>query len=244
MSITRYRNGTIAYLSDKVEDKGRKRGFETFTITEDSDGTLMQRALCEIQDPPFVQRDITQYGTKDMRPRDCYVRIRTGENPPFVTGGSWFRFGDKVAECEGDTTADGRISQRHPLSGGPVGFCNHSIVGDAWMIATYPLAQGPGEFLVKDFILPTLNKQGATGPKLAHAHLAIKFLGRETITVQAGTFNCLHFTTKSFPPGGTLGDAEYKYQMWCTDDGLFMAVLSGYMGERRYELVSLSDKLP
>jgi hypothetical protein len=241
MSITRYRSGTIAYLSDKTEDRGRKRGFETFTITEDSDGTLTQRALCEIQDPPFVQRDITQYGTAAMRPLDCYVRIRTGEKPPFVTGGSWFRFGEDVAECEGDTTADGRISQRHPLSGGPVGFCNHSIVGDAWMIANYPLAQGPGEFLVKDFILPTLSKQGATGPRLAHANLAIQFVGRESITVGAGTFDCLHFRTSSFPPGGTLKDAHYAYNMWCTDDGLYMAVLSGYLGERRYELMSLRD---
>lgn len=241
MTTRLIRSGRIAYVSDRPEGRGRPRGFETFTITRDADGSVTQRALCEIADPPCVQRDVVQYGDAELRPRECYVRIRTGATPPFVSGGGWFRFGDEVAECEADTSADGRISQRHRLDDGAVVFCNHAIVGDAWMMAAYPLAQGPGEVLVANLLLPTLNKQGATGPRLAHAHLAIAFVGRARIAVAAGTFDCLHFRTGSLPPGRGLEAAKYAYNMWCTDDGLYMAVLSAYPGDRRYELMELRD---
>jgi hypothetical protein len=188
-----------------------------------------------------VLRDITQCGTETLRPLDCYVRIRTGAAPPFAGGSGWFHFGGPTVTCEAETTSEGRISQTYQLEGGPLAFCNHSIVGDAWMTAAYPLAQGPGEFLVRDMLLPTLNKQGATGPMLAHAHLVLKFVGRERITVGAGTFDCLHFRTSSVPPGADLSAAKYAYDMWCTDDGLYTAVLSGYLGERRFELMELTD---
>ena len=231
--------GRIAYLSDKPEDRGRSRGFEMFTITRDDDGAVMHRALCAITDPPHVQRDITQHANKDLRPSDCYVRIRVGAAPPFKTGSGWFLFGPEVAECEAETSVEGRVSQRHRLTDGPVVFCNHSIVGDAWMMAAYPLAQGPGEFLVRNMLLPTLNKQGATGLMLAHAHEAFKFFGRERITVRAGAFDCLHFKAGSVPLGIGSSSARAKVRLRHVVHRRRLPtppVLTGYLGERRYEL--------
>ncbi len=238
------RRGRIAYVSDKPEDRGRRRGYDLFTVSRGDDGTLIQRALSVIEDAPHVVRDVVQTCDANLRPRDAFVRIQTGKTAPYAGGSAWFRFGDDAVTCEGENTADGRFSLRHELRDGPVSFCNHSIVGDAWMMAPYPVAQGAGDFVVHNFMLPTLNKQGATGPTLASATHVLRFLGRERITVPAGTFDCLHFRTSSGPVGTDFSEAKFAYDMWCTDDGLYTAVLSGYLGERRYELVELNDGTP
>ena len=238
--IARTVSGRIAYLSDKAADRGRPRGEETFTFTVATDGSVTQRAFSIIADAPHVRRDVIENADAQLRLKDCYVRIAVGKTAPFSEGAGWFRFGSEDATCEAFTSSEGRISQRHQLTGGPVVFCNHAIVGDAWMMAAYPLARGPGRVLVRDMLLPTLNKQGATGPMLAHAHLGIEYLGPERITVAAGAFDCLRFRCNSVASEDDLAEANLAYEMWCTADGLYMAVLSMYRGDRRYELTAFS----
>jgi hypothetical protein len=233
-------SGRLQYVSDRPADRGRARGAETFTIGVDSDGTTTQRALSFIDDAPVVQRDVVQTMNRDLRPRDCFVRIRVGAEAPIAEGAGWFRFGTVEAACEAHTSAEGRVSQSHRLAGGPLVFCNHAIAGDAAMMAAYPLSAGPGRILVRDMLLPTLNKQGATGPMLAHAELGIAYVGTERISVPAGAFDCLHFQTNAVPPGTALADATLSYDMWCTADGLYIPVVSGYRDDRRYELVTLT----
>ncbi len=66
----------------------------------------------------------------------------------------------------------------------------------------------------------------------------VVFVGREEITVRAGTFDALHFQFVSAPG---LPQEHPPYDVWCTADGEFQflrAGAGGYM-QTHYELVEL-----
>ncbi|MCB2106299.1 MAG: hypothetical protein KDE14_01305 [Rhodobacteraceae bacterium] len=219
--------GRIAYVSDTAEDNGRLRGEERFTVTSHADGRKILRAACVINDPPHVVRDVVQTVDAAFQPLTCFVQIRTGGAP---TGSGWFRWHDGIAACEADTAAEGRVSQTMNDDGLPRAFCNHAIVGDAWMAANHPRKAEKDRFLITNMFTPSLNKQGATGPTLARRALDIEYRGRDRITVPAGAFDVLAF---AFAENR---DHAPDYEMWMTDDGYFIPVLSMYRGRRRYEL--------
>lgn len=123
---------------------------------------------------------------------------------------------------------------------GPRAFCNHSIVGDAWMAANYPLERGPGFFFFEQMFTPSLNKQGATGPRLAVLSLGLEYLGQQRITVPAGTFETHAFRLNSIAGPEHLARENLHYEIWTTTDGSYIAVQSMYRGRRRYELVEYS----
>jgi len=230
--------GTINYVSDEDSDKGRKRGYEYFTLTLHKDGGRVQRALSIIEDQPIVVRDILESVSKDWHLQDCYVRIHSKKQ---FTGTGWFRFHNNLAECETFTTTEGRVSQYMTLESGPVVFCNHSIVGDAWMMTAYDISQGPGRQKVEQMLTPTLNKQGAEGPILTRSALGIEFVGKETIKVPAGIFQCLHFKTGRYDRNHALATASLNYDIWCTADSHYVTIMSMYAGKRRYEMVQWQD---
>ncbi len=227
--------GRIAYLSDKPADFGRERGWEDFTISRFADGTITQRASCVIADPPHVVRDVVQTCDSTMRPLDCFVRVRTAGR---FTGTGWFRWNEQEAECESFTDAEGRVHERDSLQPGPVAFCNHAIIGDAWMSAAYPLTQGVGATIIQNMYTPSRNKQGATGPTLNRAVLGLIWQGSETISVKAGTFETNKFRLGTIASGDQLIPDDLKYEMWVLKDGSCVPALTMYRGDRRYELVS------
>jgi hypothetical protein len=68
------------------------------------------------------------------------------------------------------------------------------------------------------------------------------FIGRERITVAAGTFDALHFRySETTDPNAETRNEPGKhppYDLWCTDDGdrvFLLAYVTGYM-MTRYEL--------
>ena len=154
--------GRINYISDRPQDNGRVHGHEQFTITRMADGRMVQRAHCRITDPPNVERDSLLAVDPTLRPTDALVRIDTGGQ---FTGTAWYRFSSREAECEAFTSTDGRVHYRHRITPGPVPFCCHALVGDAWMIAAdAPLTDGQRQPIM--LLTSTLNKQGASGPAL------------------------------------------------------------------------------
>lgn len=236
-SDRRIRVGQINYVSDGPADDGRVHGSERFTITRMADGRMLQRAHCRINDPPNVERDSLVAVDAGWRPIDAFVRIDTGGQ---FTGTAWYRFSPHEAECQAFTAADGRVAYRRPLAPGPVPFCSHALVGDAWMIAAGAPAED-GQRQPIELLTSTLNKQGATGPALAAISYGVERVGAEEITVPAGTFQVIHYRSGRVEAPGLLQAANFDYNIWVTADDYRLAVLSKYPGKARYELVDLAS---
>jgi hypothetical protein len=233
--LTRTTTCRIAYVSDRTEDRGRARGFEDFSITRFSDGSQTLRAHCTITDPPHVVREVVQTNDAHMVPLDCFVRVRTADA---FTGSAWFRWTPEYAESENITASDGRQHQRLDLLPGPAVFCNHAIVGDAWMAAGYGIAQGPGAGIVRNMYSASPHTQGATGPALHRLTLGVICLGPEQISVAGGTFDTMHFRLGTIESEADLTPDKLTYETWVLTDGSYIPALSMYRGFRRYELTA------
>jgi hypothetical protein len=243
MAIPHYRiRGKIHYTSDKPERKGQERGREYFTITVHGDKRRTLRAYTEIDDAPNVMRDVTLSLGSDWRPTDCFVRLSLGDK---FMGSSWFRFGASEAECEGVTVNEGRISQRYALERPLAGFGTHPIQGDAFLTSIVDVSKGPSKGVYQDVLMCSLDHRGATGPMIMRhqAGVRLSFIGRERISVKAGTFDALHFRYAETTDDGS-GETRNEpgkhppYDLWCTADGDYVflqAWVTGYM-MTRYEL--------
>ena len=116
--------GRIRYTSKKEEILDKVRGGETFIYTVNVDGSRTLRAHCSIdEDSPRVLRDSITTIDKDWNPTYGFVQISTDD--AFV-GSTWYRFTDQIAECEGYTVKEGRISQKLELNSRPT-FLGHTL---------------------------------------------------------------------------------------------------------------------
>ena len=117
--------GRIRYTSKKKEIMDKVRGGETFIYTIHPDGSRVLRTHCSIdENPPRVLRDTITNVDKDWTPTYGHVQIHVDDE--FV-GSSWFRFTETMAECEGYTVNEGRISQRLDLDVRPSIFGNRLL---------------------------------------------------------------------------------------------------------------------
>lgn len=217
------RRGRISYRhrNDQAE-----WGFEDFTLTRDAAGGRCLSVHCEMAfDAEHVVRETVLNVDAAFQPLDAYVRILNHAVP---TGAGWFRFGDDAAEGESFTRDQGRISQRVPIERPMRGFGVHALMGDGWLAASFPFERGAGHthFLGNQNLLHSLHHFGATGPRLEISASGLTYIGRETISVPAGSFDChrLAFTgmTNAHPP----------YHMWISADGDYLyvqGVVEGYM---------------
>lgn len=217
------RRGRISYRhrSDQAE-----WGFEEFTLTRDAAGGRCLSVHCEMAfDAEQVVRETVLNVDAAFQPLDAYVRILNHGVP---TGSGWFRFGDDLAEGESFTRDQSRISQRVAIEKPMRGFGVHALMGDGWLAAGFPFDRGAGHthFLGNRNLLHSLHHFGATGPRLEISASGLTYIGRETIEVPAGSFDChrLAFTgmTNAHPP----------YHMWISADGDYLyvqGVVEGYM---------------
>lgn len=235
--------GHIHYTSSKPGREGIERGREFFTITVHGDGRRTLRAHCEIDDAPNVLRDVTLTKDRNWDTTDAFVRLSVGDEQ---FGSSWFYFGDEGADCEGWTQDRGRFSEHEAYDNRPLIFGTHPIQGDAWHLAVIDRAVGPRVHTFDRFLMTSLDHRGATGPSLVwhHAGMKIEYVGEETITVGAGTFDALHFCygeRGSTAQGSNETNEHPPYEVWVTADDEFVllkAQVTGYM-MTQYELVWL-----
>jgi hypothetical protein len=237
--------GHLLYTSKKPEIMDKWRGGEHFTITKHVDGRRTLRAQCAIdENSPRVLRDTINSYDADWRPTDAFVRLTVDEN--FV-GSSWYRFTDTLAECEGYTVQEGRISQRMELERPLKTFGTHPIQNDAWHTAAYPLEQGPGEFESWDGLMCSFHHRGADGPVLLRRQrpIYLRFIGPEKVKVAAGEFDGLHFQVGRSTDDAYMGtDIHPPYHVWVTADGdyvMLKAHVTGYM-QTYYELTSYEKR--
>lgn len=230
-------SGAILYTSKKPDRLDQKRGFERFMFTHHTDGKTTLRAHCEIEEPdPTVLRDVIYSLDEKRKPMDCHVRLTVGDR---FMGSGWFRFTQDAIECESYGPTIGRISQRVPLDRPIDGFGTHPIVADGYLFSLFDDWDAKPRRTF-DMYLPSPDHRGATPPLIAPVRIDGVYLGRETITVPAGTFQTRHF---QFVDDGSSGMAGQHpaYDVWVTDDsdGIFVqGGVGGYM-QTWYQLVSL-----
>jgi hypothetical protein len=230
--------GRLVYTSKKAEKLDQVRGGETFVITSHVDGARTLRAHCSIdEDSPRVLRDVTLSYNPDWSPKDGFVRLTVDEK--FV-GSSWYRFTPTLAECEGYTEQEGRFSTRFELDEPVRLFGTHPIQADAILTQGYDLAKG-GQQEVGPIMMCSFHHRGADGPVLLKRErgVTLNFLGKETVTVIAGTFEALHFSFGKTTDDAYMGkDIHPPYHVWVTADGdyvMLKAYVTGYM-QTYYEL--------
>lgn len=234
--------GTILYTSRKPGREGQERGREYFTFTHHTDGKKTLRALCEIDEPaPTVLRDVTYSLDENDTPMDCFVRLTVGDR---FMGAGWFRLLENVVECESYGPSIGRVSQRMPIVGNYDGFGTHPISGDAYITKKMDRSRGPHRRSFRTF-LPSADHRGATPPLIAEANIELEFVGEETVTVGAGTFDCFHYRFTDEDGGMATTDGSHPpYDVWVTadDDAVFVqGGVAGYM-QTWYELSELTRR--
>lgn len=233
-------SGRILYTSRKPGREGEERGREFFTWTHHSDGKKTLRARCEIDEPdPTVHRDIVYSLDENDVPMDLFVRLTVGDR---FMGSGWIRNAGDYIECESYGPSIGRVSQKVPVEGAFDGFGTHPIVADAYNSRRIDRSKGPHSRKFRCF-LPSPDHRGATPPFIAESLMQLGYIGEETVTVAAGTFDCWKFEWTD-PHGGMVNanGAHPPYEMWVTadDDALFVqGGVGGYM-QTWYELVELT----
>lgn len=228
--------GSIRYTSNKPERLGQERGREYFTITEQFDGTRVVHAHCEIDDEPNVIRDVVLSMDKQWYPLDCTVRLTVGDK---FEGVGLMTFGDKQAVCETLSRRDGRLTQKIDIESRVRWLGAHPICGDSLCLKIYDLNKGPGREFYPNLMVSSPDHRGATGPLLFSLGFGLEYVGKEQVTVAAGTFSALHF--RYVDTAGQLPEEHPPYDVWCTDDGDYIflkGAVGGYM-QTYYELSEL-----
>lgn len=230
--------GVIRYTSKQPGRMNAERGREYFSLTKQSDGMSVLHAHCEIDDAPDVVRDITSaFDTATMRPRDGGVRLSIGGA---FEGSGWFNFSDKSCELEVFNVTMGRMSERLPLKAPAAWFGNHAIINDGFLSRFFPLESEPGKRRISNVMMSSPDHRGATGPEMFPLSFGLIYIGDETVSVGAGTFEARKFEVVDTAEG--LPEEHPPYTMWCTrdEDGLFLkGGVEGYM-MTYYELVELT----
>ena len=228
--------GTILYTSKKPDRLDQPRGIEHFRFTHHTDGKRTLRAHCEIEEPhPSVLRDIVYSLDEHGRPMDCHVRLTVDDR---FMGSGWFRFTQDFVECESYGPTIGRLSQRMPLTGPIDGMGTHPVVADGYLLSLFGWVEGEKKKL--RVMLPSPDHRGATPPIIAEVNIDAVFLGRETVTVKAGTFAAKHFQFIDDGNSGMVGQHP-PYDVWITDDAdaiMLQGGVGGYM-QTWYELIAL-----
>jgi hypothetical protein len=228
--------GRLSYTSRKPGIEGKVRGFETFMFTRHGDGKVTLRAHCEIYEPdPTVMRDIIYSLDENNQPMDLHVRLTVDDS---FLGSGWLRFDGQTIECESYGPSIGRLSQRVVAELPIDGFGTHPIVSDGYLLSTKDWTEGQKRKF--NVYLPSPDHRGATPPMIAQVKIDAQYLGKEQVTVAAGTFAARKF---HFIDDGSSGmdGAHPPYELWITDDedAVFLkGGVGGYM-MTWYELVEL-----
>jgi len=218
--------GKILYLSDGIGETGR----EYFSVTVQPGGERTLRAQCEMDDYRLL-RDIVFTLDRDWWPIDAFARLTIEER---LMGTSWFHFAGTHAECQGFTTADGRLSQWLDAPCGVRHFGMHSLHADSWRVGRLRSFKGdPPDFTLGMFAYSIL-ANGGSGPELIPLEPGFsetRDLGRERMTVPAGSFATRHVRVDV--PGVD------NFEIWAYGDDCVPVYLRSHGMKQSYELVEL-----
>lgn len=220
--------GTISYRHDRHGETGR----EWFTVTTMPGGERTIRALCEMDDLSLL-RDVTFTVGPDFAPRDAFNRLSLNNR---FAGSTWFRFDGNRVECEGLIAEQGRVSQSLTLAHRTPVFACHPLYVDGWHAAAFDHARGERVQLLEECTNSSMKLDGSTAPLLNVVRKKLEYVGREPITVGAGTFEADHYRIhplRADTPDWTPLD------LWTHGPELVFVKLRWDMIESTYELVEL-----
>jgi hypothetical protein len=183
--VTSYRvaRGEIGYFHS---ERGLT-GHEAFTMTSAADGSRTVRALCRMDDGDLL-RDVTYTVDADWRPRHAFVQLMLAGR---AAGAGWFRFGRESIAFEGVGATGEPRGALVPVSPAPAVFAPHPLVIDGWQSAAFDPAGPPRQGYHSATC--SLEPNGGSAPFPALTTKVMEFVGRETIEVEAGRFDCDHF---------------------------------------------------
>jgi hypothetical protein len=224
--------GKLDYI---YEGNGRDEEFgrEWFSLTHHADGQHTLRAQCEIEAgfvaPRSVIRDVTYTLDEQYRPLDCFVRLQqSGQH----LGTGWFRFDEHQAVGTVRHSVNGDIHQQFSLDRRPPSVGSHPLWCDMFHCLRFDHGRAERVQISHGVMMTSLELDGCSGPLLTSFDLDIEFLGKETVTVPAGTFDTEHyrFPSESFPE---------EHVWFVREPLLFVLVTVGGHMRSRYELVQL-----
>lgn len=227
--------GNIAYTAKNEDGSFRDRGREDFLYVTHNDGSRALSAYCEIDEPaPNVLRHVVLTVDADDKPVDAFVRVVVGGQ---FSGAGFFRISADSIECESYGPSIGRIAQSFDTGGNIDAFNTHPLSVDGYHLIGVDPAQASGLQRIRTF-LPSLDHRGAGPPMIADHHIMLAFVGRETVSVAAGTFDTKHFR---FVGEADDPNAHPPYDVWVSDDEDCLFVKGQISGsvEKFYELRSL-----
>ncbi len=156
------------------------QGIEDFGIDVRADGRCY-RAYCEMGEGNLT-RDASWTLDTDLRPVEGHVRVvQHGK----VVGSSWYYFADDGTHCESLTANLGRTTQHLP---GRVDYLGlHPLVGDG-AIALARGTDAPGVERPIASVTCSYDANGETTLVALPITIGVTYVGREDVTVPAGTF--------------------------------------------------------
>jgi hypothetical protein len=226
--------GQIAYI---YEQRGQDEPFgrEWFSVTEHEDGQRTLRAQCEIEAgfvaERSVLRDVTYSFDEHYKPLDCFVRLH--QSGRFM-GAGWFNFteqqarGTTVRADAGVGTQEFALKTRTPSVGA------HPLICDMLHCLAFDHARPDDIQVSRGVMMTSMELDGCSGPSLVPLDLNLQYLGKETVTVPAGTFETEHYR---FP----LHDFPVEDVYLVRDPLLYVRVTVAAPMKSRYDLISLQD---
>ncbi|WP_317928564.1 hypothetical protein [Halioxenophilus sp. WMMB6] len=217
-------SGEIAYRTLDNELAGR----EVFDLLFYEQGCTL-RAQCEMNNIGLL-RDVSLALDHEWLPKDAFCRLINRDG---VSGSCWYFFNETSVLVEGENGGV-RFSQQLSNQPGYHYLGLHPLQGDA-LIAQQVDNSRPGEFVPVNSLTNSISENGDGGLMATGLVIEVAFLGMETVTVTAGSFNARKLALRwhrDWPPA-TLwvreGDALFLKMTWSQVD---------YW----YELVSLVER--
>ena len=174
---------TVRGRLDYVHDERGETGREWVTITVNADGSRTIRAQCEMDEDGLL-RDVIWSLDSNWRPIDAYVRLNVGGA---FQGAGWFWMNGTEIEGEILNAETGRLRQKLRLEHPPAIFGAHPVSGDAMKTANFDRTSKDKIQKFNGLSTSPL-PNGGSGPLLTLMVMTFEFIGEETVTVPAGTF--------------------------------------------------------
>jgi len=185
-NIVRWAKGSVLYRN--ISD-GKQTGSEDWRITVHPDGSRTLTTTNRV-DRADTQRTVVLRVAENFRPLDLYAS--------FWFEGAWA--GTSLMIVDGGTltamasTPHGQITQQVAIPE-KFAFIPHPLQSNAWQIWTYDKAAGGPQ---RSTVYDQMTRINGPGNMLGPMYESVTtFVGRERITVPAGTFEVDHFNVAS-----------------------------------------------
>lgn len=224
--LNRRLRGEIAYRGDD----GAYLGREYFDLSSHRGGHVL-RAQCLLDDARLI-RDVTLSMAPDWSPLDGYCRIdRQGHTESII----WFRIGQDGVHVDQSLRGQLLPQQHLPLEA-PLPYLGlHPLQGDA-LIVEQRGTDAPGQYRAVAAVTNSISPNGdeAVGAQRMQIHVA--YLGRENISVTAGTFTARHYALRwrdDWPPA----------DLWVRQEDNLFLLMRWPMISTWYELDTWEEQL-